>query len=106
MGIPLVLDGDTSVSSKQRRMGLRIYLGFELESNRRNKRDKLVDIFESTRDLGNFELPSLISHQSSSIRKEGRRDGYLGLRILQASRMHPGQFEPMRLRAHIATSTM
>lgn len=54
MSIPLVLDGNTSVSSKRRRIGLRIYLGFELESNQRNKRDKLVDIFESTRDLGDF----------------------------------------------------
>ena len=33
MSVPLILDGNASVSSGRRRMGLYIYLVFELESN-------------------------------------------------------------------------
>ena len=48
MCVALVLGGNTFVSSERRRMGVtNIYLGFELESNRRNKGDKLVDVFKS-----------------------------------------------------------
>jgi len=71
MSVPFVLDGNTSVSSEHRRMGLHRYLGFKLESNRRNKGDKLVDVFESTRDLGDFELSSVMSHWSASVGRKG-----------------------------------